>query len=426
MPAPGKFELIMGKLLLSAETVLPVSSKPLSSSSVLVSHGKIKDIGKTSALRKRWKGVSEIDLGSGILLPGLVNAHTHLELGWIFDRLRSFRGFTGWLGQIVKEKRKGVPDSDIVRSVEEGINTVIRSGVTTVGEISSYRGIDKPLLKNSGLRTVLFREILDSNEGNTDFSTLEKSTLFEERLFPHSPYSCSPGVLKKALRSYRRNGVPLGIHLAESADESGFVRGEGNGIEEKIFPLIGKAPFKRPRADSPVAYLRNAGLLEGTRVTLIHMVQVSDEEAGELREEDAALVLCPRSNFFLQVGSPPVKEYAKFNRIGIGTDGLSSNYNLDLFEEMRFLHMLLSDAAGQRAAFVTVYAATLGGAGALYLEDRIGSIEPGKEADLLFIKKGAGAGDPYLSVISSTARDVGMVMVGGEIIHRALESYPGV
>ncbi|HKQ33042.1 MAG TPA: amidohydrolase family protein, partial [Thermodesulfobacteriota bacterium] len=165
----------MGKLLLSAETVLPVSSKPLSNSSVLVSHGKIRDIGKTSALRKRWGGVSEIDLGNGILLPGLVNAHTHLELGWIFDRLRSFRGFTGWLSQIVKEKRNGVPDGDIIRSVEEGINTVIRSGVTTVGEISSYGGRDKPLLKNSGLRTVLFREILDSNEGSTDFSTLEKS-----------------------------------------------------------------------------------------------------------------------------------------------------------------------------------------------------------------------------------------------------------
>lgn len=426
MPGPGKFELTMGKLLLSAETVLPVSSKPLSNSSVLVSRGKVRDIGKSAALRKRYKGASEIDLGKGILLPGLINAHTHLELGWIFERLRSFRGFTGWLGQIVREKKEGIPDGDIIRSVEEGINTVIRSGVTTVGEISSYGGMDKPLLKNSGLRTVLFREILDSNEVKTDFSALEKGTLFEERLFPHSPYSCSPGVLKKALRSHRRNGVPLGIHLAESADEAGFVRGEENGIERKIFPLIGKAPFKRPRAESPVTYLRNAGLLEGTRITLVHMVQVSGEEARELREQDAALVLCPRSNFFLQVGAPPVMEYAKFNRIGIGTDGLSSNYNLDFFEEMRFLHMLLSASLGQRAAFVTVYAATLGGAGALYLEDRIGSIEPGKEADLLFLKKGAGAGDPYLSVISSDARDVGMVMVGGEIIHRALGTYPGI
>lgn len=426
MPGPGKFELTMGKLLLSAETVLPVSSKPLRNSSVLVSRGKITDIGKSAVLRKRYKGVSEIDLGKGILLPGFVNAHTHLELGWIFEKLRSFGGFTGWLGQIVKEKRKGVDLGDIIRAVEEGINTVIRSGVTTVGEISSYGGIDIPLLKGSGLRTVLFREILDSNEGDTDFSALEKKPTFEERLFPHSPYSCSPAVLKKALRSHRRNGVPLGIHLAESMDEVGFVRGEENGIEKKIFPLIGKAPFKRPSAETPVAYLKNAGLLERTRITLVHMVQVSGEEARELREMDAALVLCPRSNFFLQVGAPPVREYAKFKRIGIGTDGLSSNYNLDFFEEMRFLHMMLSGSEGQRAAFITVYAATLGGAGALYLEDRVGSISPGKEADLLFLRSVSGTGDPYLSVISSDAGDVGMVMVRGEIIHRALGTYPGI
>ena len=424
MPAPGGLELIMGKLLLSTETILPVSSKPLTNSSVLVFRGKISDVGKTSALRKRYKGVSEIDLGKGILLPGFVNAHTHLELGWIFKKLRSFSGFTGWLAQIVEEKRNGADTGDFIRAVEEGINTVIRSGVTTVGEISSYSGMDKPFLKGSGLRTVLFREILDSNEGNTDYSALEKDALFEERLFPHSLYSCSPGVLKKALRSHRRNGAPLGIHLAESPDEVGFVRGEENGIEKKIFPLIGKAPFKRPRAETPVAYLRKAGLLDGTRITLVHMVQVSAQEARELHERDAAIVLCPRSNFFLQVGTPPVSEYAKFKRIGIGTDGLSSNYNLDFFEEMRFLHMLLSGNEGRRAAFLTVYAATLGGAGALYLDDGIGSIEKGKEADLLFIKGGYGQGDPYLSVISSTSPDVGMVMVRGEIIHRALGTYP--
>lgn len=426
MPGPGKFELTMGKLLLSAETVLPVSSKPLINSSVLISRGKIKDFGKSSVLRKRYKGASEIDLGKGILLPGFINAHTHLELGWIPERLRSFRGFAGWLGQIVKEKRKGVDLGDIIRAVEEGVNTVIRSGVTTVGEISSYSGMDIPILKGSGLRTVLFREILDSNEGDTDFSSLERDTIFEERLFPHSPYSCSPAVLKKALRSYRRNSVPLGIHLAESPDEAAFARGEENGIEKKIFPLIGKAPFKRPRVETPVAYLRKTGLLDGTRITLVHMVQVSNDEAKELCEMDAAVVLCPRSNFFLQVGAPPVSEYAKFKRLGIGTDGLSSNYNLEFFEEMRFLHMLLSGSEGQRAAFLTVYAATLGGAGALYLEDRIGSIAPGKEADLLFIKSGSGTGDPYLSVISSSAGDVGMVMVRGEIIHRALGTYPGI
>jgi 5-methylthioadenosine/S-adenosylhomocysteine deaminase len=414
----------MGKLILTAETVVPVSSKPLRNASVFISGGKIREVGKPGVLRKKYKGAQEMDLGKGILLPGLVNAHTHLELGWMFSRLSSFRGFTGWLGQIIKEKRAGVAAAGIVRSAEEGIRASILSGVTTVGEISSYGGIDKQILKGSGLRTVLFREVLDSNEDKTDFSSLEKGTLFEERLFAHSPYSCSPGVLKKALRYYRKNGVPLGIHLAESADEVRFVRGEENNIEKKIFPLIRKTPFKRPRAETPVSYLMNAGLLHGVKITLVHMVQVSGGEARRLRDMDAAVVLCPRSNFFLQVGAPPVKEYAEFNRIGIGTDGLSSNYNLDFFEEMRFLHLLMSASQGRRAAFVTVYAATLGGAKSLYIEDKTGSIEAGKEADLIFLGSGAGTGDPYLSVISSSARDVGMVMVRGEIIHTGNAELP--
>jgi len=414
----------MEKLILTAETVLPVSSKPLKNASVLISGGKIREIGKSAALRKRYKGINEMDLGKGILLPGFVNAHTHLELGWMHGRLRGFRGFTGWLGQIIKEKRAGVTIGEIITSVADGIEANIRSGVTTVGEISSYGGLDKPLFKSSGLRTVLFKEILDSNEQRADFSSLEKGALFEERLFPHSPYSCSPGVLKKTLRSHRKNGVPLGIHLAESPDEVKFVRGEENSIENKIFPLIDKTPFKRPPSHSPVSYLGKLGLLDGMRITLVHMVQVSEKEARGLRELDAALVLCPRSNFFLQVGAPPVEEYAKFERIGMGTDGLSSNYNLDFFEEMRFLHLLMSESQGRRAAYVTVYAATLGGAGALYLERKTGSIEPGKEADLIFLDNGAGSGDPYLSVISSTARNVGMVMVRGEIIHSGKAARP--
>jgi cytosine/adenosine deaminase-related metal-dependent hydrolase len=407
----------MKELLLSADTILPVSSKPFKKASILIAGGKIREVGKSSSLRRRHTGVNEIDFGHGILLPGFVNAHTHLELGWMRTRLQSFRGFTGWLKQIVREKRSGVSNREIIDSVEDGVETLIGCGVTTVGEISSFGGMDKPHLKASGLRTVLFREVLDSNEDGTDFSTLEDSPLFQERLFPHSLYSCSPGLLKKTLRSYRKRGVPIGIHLGESADEVDFVKGEENDIEKKIFPLINKASFKRPSADSPVTYLKRAGLLDGTKITLVHMVQVSEEEASELSHTDTAIVLCPRSNLFLQVGAPRLSQYLDFRRVGIGTDGLSSNYNLDFFEEMRFFHLLISVAAGSKAAFKTVYAATLGGAHALFIEKRTGSIEPGKEADLIFLSTGNDPRDPYLSVISSTPGDVRMVMVGGRIIY---------
>lgn len=406
----------MDKLILSARTVLPVSSKPLKDVSLLVADGKIREIGKTDIIRRRNKSVNELDLGEGILLPGFVNAHTHLELGWIKEKLGNFEGFTGWLEQIIKSKMDRVSENSLRESVSDGIDTLIRTGVTTVGEISSYGGVDKPILKNSGLRTVLYREIVDSNENEVDFYSLESGGLFQERLFPHSPYSCSPGLIKKALVSYDKNGIPLGIHLAESLDEVRFVRGEENGLETRVFPLINKTPFEKPVADTPYQYLKKLGLPPGAKITLVHMVHVDEDETDELRHREIGIVLCPRSNFLLQVGEPPLKQYAELERVGIGTDGLSSNYNLDFFEEIRFLHLLMSRTLGEKAAYKAVYCATLGGAGALYMEDEIGSIEAGKEADLIFLNPQNKSGDPYLSVISSTARDLRFLMVHGNIL----------
>lgn len=407
----------MESIILSAETILPVSAAPLRNGAVLVEDGKIREVGRADEIKMRHRGVRKLDLARGILLPGFINGHVHLELGWITRKIEAFDGFTGWLEQIVTLKRDGVSDEDLVHSVESGISSLINSGVTTVGEISSYGGIDKPILKKSGLRTVLFREVVDSNEGSTDFSTLEKGALFEERLFAHAPYSCSPELLQKVLESHRENGVPVGMHLAESPDEVGFVRCDENSIEKKIFPLIGKSPFKRPAAESPVAYAREMGLFDNIKITAIHMVQVSESEAEEMRWREVGIILCPRSNMFLQVGSPPVEYYADNERLGLGTDGLSSNYNLDYFEELRSLHLLMSQALGKSAAYKSVYAATLGGARALFIEDSVGSIEAGKEADLIFVNTQNESADPYLSVISSDESNLGLVMVGGSILY---------
>lgn len=406
----------MDKLILSAGTVLPVSSPPLRNASVLVIDGKIRDVGKTALFRKKYGGVTEKKLGGGILLPGFVNAHVHLELGWTQARIGRFKGFTGWLEQLVKAKKEKIGAETLEASVAKGIDSLIQSGVTTVGEISSYGGIDKPLLKKSGLRVVLFKEILDSNAHKTDFSSLERDVLYEERLFPHAPYSCEPGLLKKVLRSHGRNGVPFGIHLAESPDEVEFTRGTANRIESRIYPLIGKLPFKRPVAPSPFSYLVKTALEGGARATLIHMVQAGSGDAAEASRLGLGVVLCPRSNLFLQVGPPPVVFYSGLDRLGLGTDGLSSNYNLDFFEELRAFHLLVSQSAGNGASYRSVYAATLGGARALYIEDRTGSIGAGKEADLIYLDARGGK-DPYLSVIASSPGDLGLLMVRGKILH---------
>ncbi len=407
----------MSKLLLTADTVLPISSPPINDSAVLIEDGVIKDIGTRQKLMRANDGVEILELGSGILMPGFINAHVHLELGWIKEKIGVFQGFTGWLKQIIRAKREPIAEKTIESSVKEGIEALISSGVTTVGEISSYGGIDKPFLKRSGLRTVLFREVLDSKDETSDLSNFESEPLFEERLFPHAPYSCSPGLLKKVIQSHEKSKIPLGIHLAESPHEMEFVRGKENAFESTIFPIINKKPFSRSMAETPFSYLDEMDFFDGPGVTTVHMVQVKPEEVHEIRNKNVGIVLCPRSNLFLQVGAPPLENYRGLERLGLGTDGLSSNYNLDYFEELRSLHLLMSLSLGKDAASRSVYCATLGGAKALYIEDKTGSIEKGKEADLIFLNSDNRSNDPYLSVISSTSKNLDMLMVRGNILY---------
>jgi len=407
----------MKKFLLSADTILPISSEPIKQCSLLIDDGKIRDIGKSSLLRKKYKGVKEVNLGKGILLPGFINAHTHLELSWIKNRIGGFKGFTNWLQQIIGAKREGVTHQEIQDSVTEGIKSQIESGVTTVGEISSYDGLDIPILKKSGLRTVLFREAVDSKEDLLDFDNFETSPLYEERLFPHAPYSCNPGLLEKALKSHKKSKRPLGIHLAESREEIEFVNRKANAIVNEVFPLIQKKAFKHKKADTPFEYMKSQGFFDKTKVTAVHMVQILSDEVKEIENLDIGIVLCPRSNLFLQVGVPPLKEYARLRRVGLGTDGVSSNYNLDFLEELRVLHLLWSEALGKEASRESVYAATLGGARALFIEDKVGSIEIGKEADLIFHSSKTESNNPYLSVVSSAKDDLKLLMTGGKVLH---------
>ena len=408
----------MERILITSETVLPVSSQPINKGAVFIVDGKIRDIGEALSLKKKYKSIKPFELGNGILLPGFISAHTHLELGWIKNRIGKFSGFIGWLEQIIRAKMQMIKREEIEKSVEDGINELLESGVTTVGEISSYGGLDKPLLKRSGLRTILFLELFDWHGDFWEIFSFEKNETFDERPFPHAPYSCSPDFLRKLLKFCDEKKIPMGIHLAESPDEVKFLKGQKNGFEKKIFPMIGKEPFLREKVISPFQYLNRLKFFEKTQVSAIHMVHVLPEEIEEINKCDLGIVLCPRSNFFLKVGVPPVKHYANLKRIGIGMDGLSSNLNLDFFEELRFFYLTFAKSLGEKATFFTIYVATLGGAKALFLENIIGSIEKGKEADLIFLDSENVSLDPYLSVISSCKKDVKLVMLKGKIIYQ--------
>jgi cytosine/adenosine deaminase-related metal-dependent hydrolase len=407
----------MSRILLTANTILPISSPPIKEGALLIADGKIKEIGPRTNLTKRFPSILKIELGSGILLPGFVNAHTHLELGWIRRKIGNFNGFIEWLEQIIRAKKIGTTREEIENSTRNGIKSLIINGVTTVGEVSSFGGIDKPILKKSGLRTVLFVELFDRDEDFLKARRFEQEELFEERPFPHAPYSCSPNFLGKLARFQNKTGLPSGIHLAESPDEVKFLRGHKNGFEQKIFPLIEMDKFARTKAKSPFQYLKKLKSFYKTKITTVHMVQIHPSEIEEIKESEIGVVLCPRSNYLLKAGVPPIKHYSELDRIGIGTDGLSSNFNLDFFEELRFFYLITNNIAVRDAPFFTVYAATLGGAKSIFLENKIGSLEKGKDADLIFLDPADCYTDPYLSVISSTSNDLKLSMVRGKIIY---------
>ncbi len=399
--------------------MIPVSSEPIRDGAVVVDGGRIVDIGTSDRIETDYPGLQKIRRPNSVILPGFVNAHAHLELSWTGGKIRGFEDFTGWLERLITLKAGGV-DQDLAEdSIRKGIRDVIESGVTTVGEISSLDFGGREMLRSSGMRIIAFLELFDRISSRLSSLEFESGDLYEERPFPHAPYSCGPELLEAVFTRARKTAVATGIHLGESPDEVDFLKNLPNEFERKIFPLIKKETFKRPRADTPTHYINRFLRGKDVKLSAVHMVQVVDEDMEIIRSADIGIILCPRSNVFLKVGKPNLGRMLDHERVGLGTDGLSSNSDLDFFREIRFLHDIMVEQGIRQSARLAVYFATLGGARALFIEEKTGSLEIGKSADIICVDyEGEIAPDPYSSVVSSKPEDLQFSMVGGNFIYR--------
>ena len=409
----------MEKFLLAADMVIPVSSEPIRNGAVVVDGGRIVDIGTSEKIEAAHPRLPEIRRPNSLILPGFVNAHTHLELSWTRGKIGGFEDFTGWLERLITLKAGGI-DQDLVEdSMRMGLRDVIESGVTTVGEISSLDFGGRKILKESGMRIIAFLELFDRVSQRLSSLEFQSEDLYEERPFPHAPYSCGPELLDAVFACARENAVAAGIHLGESPDEVDFLRNLPNEFERKIFPLIKKKSFKRPGAETPTHYID--GFLRGgdIRLSAVHMVQVVAEDMEIIRSADIGVILCPRSNVLLNVGKPNLRQMLGYERVGLGTDGLSSNSDLDFFREIRFLHDVMVEQGIPQSARLAVYFATLGGARALFIEEKTGSLEIGKSADIICVNHGGEVdSDPYFCIVSSNPQNLQFSMVGGNFIYR--------
>jgi cytosine/adenosine deaminase-related metal-dependent hydrolase len=415
-------------VILTARLLLPISSPPIVDGGLLIRDGIVCAVDKASALIREFATEPHDDLGRAALLPGLVNAHTHLELTGLHGRLPIGKSFTDWAIALL-DLRSGLDNEFFAASARLGVTALLRSGVTCVADVAASGSSVAPL-KAAGLRGVIFQEILgphpeqaierlDAAEKALRLLQLQATdSLLSVGLSPHAPYSLSESLLLRCAELLRRQRLPATIHVAESPEEVAYI-GLGLGpIATKLLPAVGRhSPSHRVCGESPIALLDRAGLLSD-RLTAVHGVQIGISDLQLLKQRGVALAVCPRSNHYLMVGTAPLPRcLAASLRVGLGTDSLASNETLSLWDEMRFAHQLYGEAV---TAQQLVTMATLGGAAALGMADTIGSFTPGKRADLtaLTIDRVDDA-DPYESLLDQASDDsVILSMVEGNILYQ--------
>ncbi len=378
----------------AASYLLPVEGPPIAGGAIAVEEGEIVAVGTLDLLSAVCPG-EVTEFPGCVIMPGLVNAHSHLELthfpAWKLRHGMEYapRGFVDWLVQVVKIKR-GVTEEELGHSVREGLRISRESGTTLLGEILTNRTLI-PLYAESTLAGRLYFEAVGHDSAGSAhlLADLERaagrsSGGFLPGLSPHSAYTLSESFARELGGRARELFLPCAVHLAESAEESSFLFDGTGALAETFYPFVRWEQYLPPaRKTTPVRYLDRLGLLT-PGMAAVHCVHVTPADAELLRDREVSIILCPRSNDRLDVGTAPAH---LFRNLGIplafGTDSLASNDSLSLFDEARFAAELWP---GLFPPEELLYMMTLGGARALGMDDVAGSLVPGKRADFIVVE----------------------------------------
>jgi aminodeoxyfutalosine deaminase len=372
-----------------ARHVFPVIAPPIADGAVAAEDGRIVAVGTTADLRKRYPSARVVDLGKHALLPGLVNAHTHLELTHHAGHVPENLPMIEWIYPLVSYSRTRTPD-DFERAAYGGVEMLRASGTVAVGEICTFGQSVRPLVE-SGLRGIVYYELLSPDPARADELLRKGQQQIEQwrheypqdrirfGLAPHTPYTTSAELLRATAEWCRAEGVPLSIHVAESSAETQFLRDATGPIADLLYPGAGW-PIHPERAPgvSPVAYLDQLDVL-AARPLLAHGVQVDADDVARIARADAAVAHCPRSNTWLRCGRMPYELYQTAGvRLALGTDSLASSPSLAVWDDAIAAHELHSATGETPTPTELLRLATLGGADALGLADELGTLEPGK------------------------------------------------
>jgi aminodeoxyfutalosine deaminase len=387
----------------------------------------ISDPGRISRI-ERWHGgppsqnVKVVDWGSAVILPGLVNAHSHLELSLLRNQLTRFSSFTDWIAQLIRIRREWTED-DYLESLRYGAEMSVTSGVTLVGDVSAS-GLGAQALQHSGLRTVVFEEVLglapEKAPGIVEqlqrrMARVNPSALQVCGISPHAPYSVSPELYRLTAETARLKNLPLATHLAETRAELEFLmNGEGEFVG--LLDLLGALPADwRPPRLAPLFYLEALGVLEQPSV-LIHCNYLDRESMEKALATHASVVYCPRSHAFFGHEKHPVRQLLDMGvNVAMGTDSLASNDSLSILDEMRFLFQSRKDL---KCAEI-LRMATVNGSAALGFGGALGRLRRGYWADMTILKLPENVNAKNLvSQILEGAGECVATIVQGQIVWR--------
>ena len=362
--------------VLSADWLIPVEGEPIRDGAVEIDDAS----GTIAAVGPREELGDSVHYDDAVILPGFVNAHTHLEYE-VYTGFGDGLGFADWIGLHVRRKAR-IDLADMEASARLGAYNCLRSGVTTVGDCS-FSGAAATACADLGLRATIYLEVFGEDETpiRERFEPMRerlenlRSDLVRIGVSPHAPYTCTIDLY----RACAELDLPVATHLAESASETEFLRA-GTGEWQSFAEML-----VRPPGTTGIRALADAGLLDAN-VIAAHCVEVDEEEIGLLAEHDVAVAHCPRSNGILGCGVAPLSALREAGiRVCIATDSPASTPSFDMFDEMRTAIVGARAREGRPNALTATDAlelATLGGARALGIEDEVGSIVPGKKADL--------------------------------------------
>jgi len=403
----------------SARWVLPLSSPLIEHGAVAVAGPLIVGVGDAAEIASKFPDARIESFGHSVILPGLVNAHTHLEL-------TAFRGyleneehdFFAWLRKLTLARLERMTPDDIRVSAAWGACEAVRAGITCVGDASDAAMMSMLALRDVGLRGVVFQEsfgpdprLVAENFGKLKTKVEElrpiENELVRAGVSPHAPYTVCREQLELIAEFARSEQLPLMMHAAESESEELFLR-EGRGIFADGLAKRG-IEWNAPRT-SAIQYLKQVGIL-ATEPLLAHCIRVDDEDIETLKQSRAKVAHCPKSNAKLGHGRAPlVKFVAEGVTVGLGSDSVASNNTCDILEEARFAALFALHDPSLTASRMLSAATT-------------GVLSEGAPADLIVVGMNGThqlpVYDPVTALIfSSSGRDVLLTIIAGREVYR--------